>query len=220
MSSVDRFANDPQEGGYNGFYRCYGKRALDLALILAFAPVWVLVVLLLAGLVRLGGGSAFYGHQRVGLHGRVFSCWKIRTMVPNADEILRRHLANDPQARQEWADNFKLVNDPRVTRLGAFLRATSLDELPQLWNVLCGDMSLVGPRPVTTKELERFEGFERVYMVSPPGLTGLWQVSGRNNLEYSARVQLESRYARLCSLRTDVHILFLTVGAVLKRTGH
>ncbi len=220
MSTVGRIVSQPREVESSSFYRRYGKRTLDLALAIALVPVWVPVVLLLAGLVRLGGGAAFYGHKRVGQNGRIFRCWKIRTMVPNAEEVLRRHLASDPAARKEWANNFKLVNDPRVTKLGAFLRATSLDELPQLWNVLCGEMSLVGPRPVTPSELDRFRGFERIYVVNRPGLTGLWQVSGRNGVEYRERVQLEVRYTSICSPWTDIEILFKTVGAVLQRTGH
>ena len=220
MSTIDRFVNQPQEGESTSLYRRYGKRALDLALTLALVPVWVPLVLLLGALVRLGGGSAFYGHKRVGQHGRVFRCWKIRTMVPDAEAILQRHLASNVAARQEWESNFKLVRDPRVTRLGAFLRATSLDELPQLWNVLRGEMSLVGPRPVTPSELDRFEGFERVYVVNRPGVTGLWQVSGRNSIEYRERVQLEASYISLCSPWTDMQILFKTIGAVLQRTGH
>jgi exopolysaccharide production protein ExoY len=140
-AKVGRFA--PRDGAY----RNNGKRLFDILFVLAITPVLVPVIALLAVLVRMDGGSAFFGHARVGKHGQMFTCWKLRTMVPNAEARLRAHLETDSEANYHWQKNFKLVNDPRVTRLGSFLRKTSLDELPQFWNVLIGDMSVVGPRP-------------------------------------------------------------------------
>lgn len=203
----------------HSFYRRYGKRSLDILLLLILAAPFVLIIAMLAIAVRRDGGPAFFGHKRVGQDGRIFRCWKLRTMVPNAEEVLLEHLANNPDAASEWAANVKLRNDPRITRLGYVLRATSLDELPQLWNVFVGEMTFVGPRPVTASEMEKYEGHEQCYLSLRPGITGLWQVSGRNSTDYRERVQLDCQYYATCSFGQDGRILFRTFGAVLRRTG-
>jgi undecaprenyl-phosphate galactose phosphotransferase len=169
--------------------------------------------------IRETGPKAIFGHVRVGRDGNTFRCLKFRTMVPNADEVLARVLAEDPEAREEWERNFKLKDDPRVTQIGAFLRSTSLDELPQLWNVLKGEMSVVGPRPVIEEELARYGDQLRYYLEARPGITGLWQVSGRNDTGYEDRVALDSWYVRNWSLWYDVVILVRTIAVVLKRKG-
>ncbi|ADE14488.1 Undecaprenyl-phosphate galactose phosphotransferase, WbaP [Nitrosococcus halophilus Nc 4] len=173
----------------------------------------------LAARIRLTGGSAFYGHLRVGKGGKPFFCYKFRSMVPNADQVLKDLLAADPKAREEWEKDFKLKKDPRVTSIGAFLRKTSLDELPQLWNVLKGEMSLVGPRPIIESELARYGKQAKYYLGVRPGITGLWQISGRNDVDYSERVTLDAWYVRNWSLWYDVVILLKTVRVVLQRNG-
>lgn len=195
------------------------KRLLDmlaaaLALLLA-APVMVLVALA----VKLDGGPLLFGHMRVGHNGTLFPCWKFRTMVPNAEAKLKEVLARDPERAEEWRQTLKLKNDPRVTAIGGFLRRSSLDELPQLFNVLFGHMSLIGPRPVTKGELERYGDAQDYYLSVRPGITGLWQVMGRNDTSYGQRVQLDAWYVRNWSLWHDIIILFKTVPAVLRRSG-
>jgi lipopolysaccharide/colanic/teichoic acid biosynthesis glycosyltransferase len=198
-----------------------GKRALDiagaLALVLALSPLLLLLVVML----RVTTGSVLYRHPRVGRRGRTFDCLKLRTMHVDGDRILQDLLRDDPAARQEWLINRKLRNDPRVTPLGRFLRSTSLDELPQLINVLRGDMSLVGPRPVVASELEEHYGAEGtdIYCSVRPGLTGLWQISGRSDTSYRQRIDLDARYVRERSLALDVKILLRTPVAVLRRDG-
>ena len=164
-------------------------------------------------------GPIFFSHTRVGKDGREFGCLKFRTMVPEAAEMLAEILDSDPIARQEWEENFKFENDPRVTRVGAILRKTSLDELPQIWNVLRGDMSLVGPRPITHAEGEMYGIHYSEYKSVRPGLTGLWQVSGRSDTTYDERVALDVDYVRNLSFFSDLRILFATVSIVLRRTG-
>jgi UDP-galactose-lipid carrier transferase len=195
------------------------KRIFDVLvggfLVLMLLPIF----LILAALVAKDGGSAFFGHTRIGQHGRKFKCYKFRSMVPNADKVLKELLERDPVARAEWDKDFKLKNDVRITRIGSLLRKTSLDELPQLWNVLRGDMSLVGPRPVIEKEIERYGEEAAYYLLAKPGMTGLWQVSGRNDTDYARRVFLDAWYVKNWSLWYDVSIIFKTVGVVLKRDG-
>ena len=197
------------------------KRGLDLIasaiLLLLLAPLLPLLALV----VRLDGGPAFYRHMRVGCNDLPFGCLKFRTMAASADKMLAQHLAADPVAAAEWAANRKLTKDPRITRVGAILRSTSLDELPQLINVLRGDMSLVGPRPVVQEELEQHYGVAgRVaYATTRPGITGLWQISGRNETGYDERVQLDIAYATTRSFLLDLKILLHTVPAVLSRRG-
>lgn len=197
------------------------KRAFDLLGALILLLILLPVLPLLALTVRLDGGPALYRHTRVGLDGRPFACLKYRTMVTSADEILEQYLAANPAAAAEWAENRKLTHDPRVTRLGAIMRSTSLDEVPQLFNVLRGEMSLVGPRPVVHAELEEHYGLagRAAYAATRPGITGLWQVSGRSGTTYEHRVSLDITYARTWSLLLDLKILLRTVPAVLARRG-
>lgn len=199
------------------FYRCCGKRVLDLALVIAFSPIVLVVVAILALLVACDGSNPFYSQDRVGKKGRLFRIWKLRTMVVDADERLAAHLASDPLAALEWQTTQKLRFDPRITRAGQLLRGSSLDELPQLFNVLMGDMSLVGPRPMMPEQRSLYPG--REYYDLAPGLTGLWQVSGRNATTFEARAGFDTTYGQQLSLALDVQTLCRTVGVVLKRTG-
>ncbi|MDB6452831.1 sugar transferase [Falsirhodobacter sp. 20TX0035] len=202
-------------------YRGGGKRAVDVALCLLLLPVILPVILCLWLLVRLDGGPGFFIQPRVGLGARVFPCWKLRTMVVDAEAALQRMCDSDPVRAQEWLVNQKLMDDPRITPLGRLLRATSLDELPQIFNVLTGDMSFVGPRPFLKDQeaLYRAAG-GRVYFRMRPGITGLWQVEGRNATTFVARVQYDARYFRNLGLRQDFGLLVKTAMIVVKRTGH
>ena len=195
------------------------KRLVDLfgavAAFILLAPLMALIALL----VRLSGPGIIFAHTRVGQDGRLFSCYKFRTMLPNAQAILDRLLATQPDLRAEWERDFKLKNDPRITRIGHFLRKYSLDELPQFWNVLRGDMSLVGPRPVVPSELGRYGEQTAAYLATRPGITGLWQISGRNDIEYVERVALDAAYIRQQCLSLDLTILFKTVAVVFQRRG-
>jgi len=195
------------------------KRLLDvvgaLALALLLSPLLLFVGLILAR----DRGPIIYSHPRTGRHGKTFGCLKFRTMVPNADEVLRDLLHQDPQLQSEWRRDHKLRNDPRITAIGRFLRRTSLDELPQLWNVLKGDMSLVGPRPVVRDEWQRYGRRLDTYLAAKPGVTGLWQVMGRSDSCYRRRVALDSYYVRKRSLLLDVSILLRTVKVVLWGRG-
>ncbi len=200
--------------------RPLAKRTLDLmgagALLLLLGPAF----LLLALLVRMDGGKAFYAHPRVGRGGKLFGCLKFRSMVMDSQARLEALLASDPQARAEWDATRKLKNDPRITWVGRILRKTSLDELPQLINVLKGEMSLVGPRPVTASELEQYYGAAAAhYATVRPGITGLWQVSGRSETSYRQRVELDVAYVTSPSLLADIRILLRTPVAVLSRRG-
>lgn len=202
-------------------YPDLGKRILDITLSLLILPLVLLSIVLVWGLMRAAGdsGPLFFGHRRIGKNGCVFKCWKIRTMVMDAERKLRDHLRENPAAAAEWARDHKLDNDPRITRLGRFLRKTSLDELPQLWNVLRCEMSLVGPRPVVRTEMHKYGIYRLAYMSVRPGVTGLWQVSGRNDISYDERVQLDVAYVRDTRLWTDLSVIFQTAAAVLNRTG-
>jgi undecaprenyl-phosphate galactose phosphotransferase len=195
------------------------KRSIDVIggvlLLVALLPV----MLVLALLVKRDGGPILFRHKRIGVNGKSFPCLKFRTMCVDAEARLQRLLAENPEARAEWERDFKLKDDPRVTPFGNFMRQTSLDELPQLFNVIRGEMSLVGPRPIVTAEAARYGAAFRDYLGCRPGLTGLWQVSGRNDLDYDSRVQLDARYAREWSLVRDVSILLRTIGVVFGRTG-
>jgi Undecaprenyl-phosphate galactose phosphotransferase WbaP len=177
------------------------------------------LMLVLALLIRADGGPALYRHRRIGAGGRVFDCIKFRSMVVNADKVLRQVIANDPAAAAEWSANQKLRDDPRVTRLGLFLRLSSLDELPQIFNVLRGEMSLVGPRPIVQSEVARYGSDIEYYYAAKPGLTGLWQVSGRSDMSYISRVKLDVWYVVNWTLWHDIAILFKTVPAVFLQRG-
>jgi Undecaprenyl-phosphate galactose phosphotransferase WbaP len=195
------------------------KRAFDLAgallLLVMLSPLLVLLYMA----IRQSGPGVFFGHVRLGRNGRRFKCYKFRTMVPDAQKVLSQLLESDPVARAEWAKDFKLKRDPRITNVGRFLRKSSLDELPQLWNVVRGEMSLVGPRPIIEEELERYENKKDFFLEAKPGITGLWQISGRNDVTYAERVQLDAWYARNWQLWYDVVILLKTVKVVFGKKG-
>lgn len=195
------------------------KLSMDFAIaalaLIALSPL----LLAIAVYVKCDGGPALYAQTRIGRDGRHFRCWKFRTMVVDAEQKLQAMLASDPAAAAEWAETQKLTVDPRVTGIGAVLRRTSLDELPQLLNVLHCDMSLVGPRPITDAEVERYADHIVSYFAVRPGVTGLWQVSGRSATTYARRIQLDVRYVRSWSLLQDLSILLRTIPAVLLRRG-
>ena len=196
------------------------KRAVDIVGTLVLAAVFSPLILTIIFLMRKEErGTIIYRHRRVGRNGQTFECLKFRTMVPNADHVLRELLERDPAIKAEWVRDHKLRCDPRVTRLGRFLRRTSLDELPQLWNVMRGEMSLVGPRPVVREELLRYGKNVRAYLSTKPGITGLWQVKGRNDTDYRRRVVLDTYYVRNQNLLLDLYILLKTTRVVLGGSG-
>ncbi len=195
-------------------------RVLDITLIFLAAPYILLVSVILVLLIKLDSpGPVFFRQIRIGRFGRKFPVYKFRTMVQNADQVLQDYLDQSPELKLEWLTTHKLKQDPRVTRLGSLLRAWSLDELPQLWNIIIGDMSLVGPRPIVDAEVEKYGKCYELYIQVRPGLTGLWQVSGRNNTTYERRVELDEYYVRNRSLKLDLHILLKTVLVVVKKDG-
>ena len=204
---------------WRGSYRAFGKRAVDIALVLLTAPVALSVVLVCAIALWAEGGNPFYRQDRLGVGGRRFSIWKLRTMVRDADACLQRYLACDPAMAQEWATTQKLKKDPRITKVGALLRKTSLDELPQFLNVLRGEMSLVGPRPMLPDQLSMY-GDPYAYFAMRPGVTGFWQVSARNENHFSFRAQIDAQYHRRISLLCDLGVMVRTVGVMLRRTGY
>jgi lipopolysaccharide/colanic/teichoic acid biosynthesis glycosyltransferase len=198
----------------------FAKRFLDLLIVCLVLPAAGITISLLGILVRLESpGPAFYGHRRIGRDHSSFCAWKLRTMKVNGDELLQKALAEDGALREEWDRDRKLRRDPRITRLGRFLRKTSLDELPQLWNVLRGEMSLVGPRPIVEEEVASYGQSFSLYCRVTPGLTGLWQVSGRNTVSPRDRVDLDSYYVRNWSPWLDLHILARTAKVVLTGQG-
>ena len=203
--SVDTASPAQTRHTAKGFYRRFVKRAIDCMLVLLAAPVIVPLIAIAALLIARDGGSPFYVQSRVGQNGRIFRMWKLRSMVPNADEILEKYLSENPEARAEWDSTQKLKTDPRITPIGKFIRKTSLDELPQLWNVLKGDMSLVGPRPVVEAELSRYGAAAEHYLVARPGITGLWQVSGRS----SASKSVNDIVLKLTSARQSMRLMTL-----------
>ncbi len=196
------------------------KRMLEVFLILLSAPITLSICVVLAVCVVLSSpGPIFFSHRRIGRNGIFFSMWKFRTMCENSAEVLEHHLALHPEEREEWNKLHKLRNDPRVTPLGRFLRRSSLDELPQLWNVLTGRMSLVGPRPIVAAEAEKYGADFAYYLAVKPGVTGLWQASGRSTLTYDERVALDRRYVEEWSLLGDLRILFRTFTKVVNSDG-
>jgi len=210
-------AGPPLHRHKHGFYRVAGKMMFDWFLVLASLPVVVPLVVILALLVALDGSSPFYRQSRVGRNGKVFRLLKIRTMVPDAEHILQDYLEQHPKARDEWEHKQKLHYDPRITWLGGFLRKASIDELPQLWNVLCGDMSLIGPRPIMLDQRSRYPGSAYYHM--RPGITGLWQVSDRNESSFIKRAEFDTDYYYNLSLKMDLSIFVRTISAVLRATG-
>jgi lipopolysaccharide/colanic/teichoic acid biosynthesis glycosyltransferase len=221
MRSRSNLANDVSTNGATEACRMQRvlKRSFDMVasviLLMFLSPVFALIAII----VRRDGGSIIFGHKRIGRGGESFRCLKFRTMMPNADVVLQRLLESDSAAREMWEREFKLKNDIRVTPIGRILRASSLDELPQLWNVLRGEMSLVGPRPIIERELQKYGDFASVYLSAVPGMTGLWQVSGRNDVDYETRVRLDTAYVKNWSLMEDFRILFKTLSVVAKRVG-
>lgn len=207
----------------NNMSRWYNKvlkRCFDLFVALLFLPIIAIVGIIISVCIYIESpGPIIFVHYRVGKHGKLFPCYKFRTMVTNAQEVLERALAGNPEIRKEWQVAFKLKNDPRVTKIGSFLRRTSLDELPQIINVLVGQMSMVGPRPIITKEIERYKEYINDYYMVPPGITGLWQVSGRSNTTYDERVQMDTWYVRNWSVWIDIVLLYKTILIVLKEQG-
>lgn len=199
-------------------YRRYFKRLFDLLFALAIAPIVVPFVGAAAFLIAMDGRNPFYSQMRVGKNGREFRMWKLRTMVHNADRLLEAYLSDNPVAKLEWESTQKLKKDPRVTLVGRILRKTSMDELPQLWNVFIGDMSVVGPRPMMPCQKSAY--FGKSYYRLHPGITGLWQVSDRNEGEFVGRVRYDDIYDRVCSLKTDLHVLLRTVVVVIRCTGY
>lgn len=196
------------------------KRAMD-ASVAGLALVCLMpIMFMIAAWVKWDGGPIFYGHERVGLAGRRFTCWKFRSMKQNSDQVLNTYLAANPEAAAQWALVRKLPHDPRVTWVGAWIRKLSLDELPQLWNVIRGDMAIVGPRPVTQDELVNYYYvYADCYASVRPGITGLWQVSGRSNLSYDHRVKLDMQYVHNLNWRMDTDIILRTPLAVLVSRG-
>lgn len=196
------------------------KRLFDIIMVVLILVVISPLMLTIAIIIKkTTKSSIFFLHRRIGKNGEPFKCIKFQTMYPNSKAILRNMLESDPEIKKEWEINFKLKNDPRVTPIGKFLRATSLDELPQLFNVLLGNMSLVGPRPIILEEVERYQDSYYYYQLVLPGITGLWQVSGRSDVDYVNRVRLDEWYVKNWSIWYDIVILLKTVGVVIKRTG-
>ena len=212
----------PAQNGFAGvnksFYKSYGKRTIDILLILLAAPFILPVIAVIVMMAASKEASPFYFQRRVGRGGAIFNLVKIRTMVPNAEAALKAHLASDPAARQEWDSTQKLKNDPRITKAGQFLRKSSLDELPQLWNVLKGDMSLIGPRPMMVDQQSLYPG--TAYYALRPGISGAWQVSDRNDSSFADRATYDTDYNTNLSLKTDISILARTFGAVIRCTGY
>jgi exopolysaccharide production protein ExoY len=196
------------------------SRALDILIAAAALVFFLPLFLVIALAIKLTDpGPVFFGHRRIGLGGTSFRCWKFRSMVVDAEARLAAILASDPEAAREWAEHQKLTDDPRVTRLGNFLRRSSLDELPQLWNVLAGEMSIVGPRPIVETEAARYGQHFALYCLVRPGITGLWQISGRSDIHYFERVLLDVRYVSSRTTWRDLRIIALTVPSVLAARG-
>lgn len=194
----------------------FAKRLFDiifsLSVLILFSPLYLVIALLIA---ISSPGPIFFVQERVGKNHKRFGCIKFRTMVNNADEVLESLMADSPQMREEFEDNFKLKDDPRVTWIGKFLRLTSLDEFPQFWNVLMGDMSVVGPRPLVPEELYKYGNKIDKVLTIRPGITGLWQVSGRNDIPYPLRVQMDVYYVNSRNWLTDLWVILKTIGVVI-----
>jgi lipopolysaccharide/colanic/teichoic acid biosynthesis glycosyltransferase len=210
----------PDIQGRNEVPNSPATRVLDLAIIFFAAPYILFFFIVIAALIMLDSqGGPFYSQTRIGRGGRRFQAHKFRTMVLNADQVLQRYLDESPELNAEWKATHKLKRDPRVTRVGAILRKLSLDEMPQFWNIVIGDMSLIGPRPIVDAEIERYGECFELYIQARPGLTGLWQVSGRSDTSYQQRVELDEYYLMNRSLKMDLMILVKTVYVVVGRKG-
>ena len=204
-----------------GIYRQAGKRLFDLLAVALAAPFVVPIVFLAWWLMKRDGGNGFYSQPRVGLDGRVFNCWKVRSMVPYADMALDILKKRDPEIEDEWERTQKLKEDPRITRWGKLFRKTSIDELPQLWNVLIGDMSLLGPRPFTPNQTALYDGASdnRKYYTVRPGLSGLWQVESRNDGSFTDRVTYDEHYCQNIGFKSDLRLILKTVLVLTSATG-
>ncbi len=204
----------------NSFYARFGKRIFDLGLTLLLLPLAIPLIAAIALYLLVTEGSPFYTQQRLGKDGRVFRIWKLRTMRRNADALLAAMLENDPELKAQWDRDQKLRVDPRVTRLGAFLRKSSIDELPQILNVLSGEMSLIGPRPMMLDQAPLYGPEIAFYKALRPGISGLWQVTERNDADFSRRAKIDAEYARTLSFRNDLSIVIKTIRTVLRSNGH
>ena len=211
-SNSQNTAHPPLGGSFKRIFDVLGAASG----LVVLSPLFILLALLVKFSDK---GRVFYGHRRIGRNGEVFACLKFRTMVENGDEVLAMYFAKNPSAREEWNATRKLQNDPRVTRVGAVLRKLSLDELPQIFNILRGDRSIVGPRPVVKDELDLYGNSAGFYLKSRPGLTGLWQISGRNDVSYGTRVAFDRQYVENWSFAEDLKIIAKTVPAVLSSRG-
>ncbi len=202
-------------------YATWGKRVFDVifasTVLVVFSPLYLLIALLV---FMSSHGSVIYVHPRIGRHGREFKCLKFRTMVKGADQILENHLKTCPISRAEYEASFKLKDDPRITKIGKILRVTSLDELPQFWNVLVGDMSVVGPRPLVKAELSKYGSAINKVLSVRPGIAGLWQVSGRNDIPYVKRVQMDASYVKKMSFGLDIKLVLKTFLVVIFPKGN
>ncbi|WP_071188489.1 sugar transferase [Trichormus sp. NMC-1] len=206
----------PRGLSFQGLNGEFAKRLFDilfsLSVLILFFPLYIILTLLIA---VSSEGPIFYVQERVGKNYRRFNCIKFRTMVSNADEILVQMMETSPELRQEFSNTFKLKKDPRITKIGHFLRITSLDEFPQFWNVLTGDMSVVGPRPLVAEELPKYGCHIDQILTIRPGITGLWQVSGRNDIPYPRRVQIDLHYAKFRTFWLDLWIILKTIDVVI-----
>ncbi len=212
---IDR-VSAPRTADWKAVVRRTADLVIATAAIIALAPLLLTTALVVW---LQDGGPAFFGHRRVGEGGKSFKCWKFRSMVVNSQERLAEYLSANPEAALEWAQYHKLKDDPRITALGRFLRKSSVDELPQLFNVLVGEMSIVGPRPIVDAECAKYRRYISEYYSVRPGITGLWQVCGRNDVSYRRRVAIDVTYVRERSLLLDAKILLMTVPAILTSKG-
>ena len=208
----------PAYGRTDSLYAAFGKRILDLSLVVLFSPVLIPVILIITVSLLIVGTKPFFSQDRIGKGGRVFRMIKFRSMVQNADAVLEEYLASNPGAREEWLVHQKLKSDPRVTSVGRFLRKTSLDELPQILNVISGHMSLVGPRPMLVHQEKMYPG--EAYYALRPGITGYWQISDRNDCAFRQRADYDTRYAYDVSLSVDMIVLAHTASTVVRGTGY
>lgn len=201
----------------HGLYRDAIKRVFDVLVVTILAIPTFAILLLVMPFIALDGASPIYRQERIGRNGRTFRIWKLRSMVPDADKKLKAYLRSNPQARIEWDHHQKLVNDPRITRIGRLIRKTSIDELPQLMNVFTGAMSLVGPRPMMTSQQDIYPG--KAYYELRPGITGAWQISERHETSFAERALFDTRYYSQVSLSTDIRIMLRTISVVAKASG-
>lgn len=202
-----------------GVYASMGKRLLDLALVALLVPIAVPVIAFCAVMLLINGNNPFYAQLRLGQHGRVFRIWKLRTMHADADQRLQALLAENSKLRAEWNAKQKLQDDPRITRVGHFLRQTSIDELPQLFNVLRGDMSLLGPRPMMLDQVKLYGPTLPAYLALRPGISGLWQVTERNDADFEQRAAIDAEYAATLSFANDLRLVWKTIKVVIRSTG-